>query len=283
MPEGPECKSYADALHDEMGGKEIVDIQFLSGRYKTGEPPTGIDAFVKDLPLTVRQVSCKGKFIYFKLDNSNTFTLPPSPPKYIWSTLGLTGGWAKTNESSSRFCFTLSDGVKIYFVDQRNFGTVCFNKTEDETKAKLKTLGFDFLHSDKSFDNVTESFSIFRKKKNFNKPLCEILMDQSNYAGVGNYIKAEALYQCRLSPHRLGLSLNPSDIESLHDAIKNVMRGSYLSRHPELYSYFNLDEADDRIFKKLIYKQTKDPLGNDILAEATSDGRTTYWAPNIQK
>jgi len=33
----------------------------------------------------------------------------------------------------------------------------------------------------------------------------------------------------------------------------------------------------------IVYGQTHDPEGNEVIKEKTTDGRTTHWVPLVQK
>ena len=48
-----------------------------------------------------------------------------------------------------------------------------------------------------------------------NKTIAEFLMDQSMCAGIGNYLKAEILYDAAISPHRIVKSLDSEEFNKL--------------------------------------------------------------------
>lgn len=268
MPEGPECRIYAEALDDELRGKKIHNVEILSGRYKK-TLPEGYELFMKSLPRRVVEVSVKGKFIYFRLNAD----------KYIWSTLGMTGAWTTRRESDARLAFHYDDGV-LYYCDVRNFGTLKFRMSHAETEAKLASLGYDLLNCEEP--QLALTLKTLGLKRNQKKTLAQILMDQKSFAGVGNYIKAEALYRARLSPHRTGESLSAEERSALHDALVTVMRGSYASKTKRFVHYTDMKECGQE-FKKIVYKKAQDPLGNKVIQEETKDKRTTHWVPALQK
>lgn len=267
MPEGPECKLYAEKLNYWLRGQELKSVELLSGRY-TKTKPSGLDGMA--FPAKLGCVMTKGKFIYFEFLREN------GGNRFIWSTLGLTGSWHEFPNDNPRVKFNFTGEVpSIYFWDQRNFGTLHFNKSTDETFDKILGLGIDFLKGNSDFQETQE---IFKLKKNQNKTLAEILMNQENYAGVGNYIKAEALYRAKLSPWRLGKDVAETEQRKLHQDIQDIMWGAYYTRKGEI----TLMEKYDG-FRKVIYKQKISPCGNPIIHEETDDGRTTWWVPKVQK
>lgn len=271
MPEGPECKAYATSLHQELCGRTITEFAFVAGRYSKNLPE-GFEKFSEQMPCKVLSVKVKGKFIYFTVETTQGIT-------DIWNTLGLTGGWSSRKDKNLRAIIKY-DGEELYFSDQRNFGTLKFGNSLKETQDKLDSLGHDFLLGDVA---CTKSLSIFKIKRNQGRTLAEILMDQRNYAGVGNYIKAEALYRAQIAPHRTGSSLIEAEIIKLHESIQNIMREAYQARPTALIGYKDLPVADTKIFHKVVYRKFKDPLGNEVKAEDTKDKRTTYWVPAIQR
>lgn len=268
MPEGPECAHYADKINASYAGLNLLSIRILSGRYEK-TTPFGLKDFI--LPKKLGSVDTKGKFIYFGFEK--TVDNIRVADGYVWNTLGLTGGWTEDYHPHNRVEFVFEGGRSLFFFDQRNFGTFHFGKTQMETAIKLDSLGMDFLLGTRP----ELSLEVFKKKKNQNKTLAEILMNQENYAGVGNYIKAEALYRARLSPHRLGNSLSQEEIILLHQSLHDVVNQAYQSK----LNYWNPIEDGDS-FKKVIYKGSVAPCGNAIIGEATKDGRTTWWVPAVQ-
>ena len=81
MPEGPEVKRTVDFLKSAFKNNEsIKDIEIVSGRYAKGKPFQGYNDMSFEIPLVVRKVSCKGKFIYFLFDNLASLTTPPCGP-----------------------------------------------------------------------------------------------------------------------------------------------------------------------------------------------------------
>lgn len=274
MPEGPECRIIAEGLSTELKGNKVESLELISGRYLRHGPPKMWREFLSNLPTVCDHVGFKGKFIYLTFENSDWS---------IWNTLGMSGCWLKEQTADARVSLAYQDALgkdkKLYFTDQRNFGTLKFANNTAELVAKLTSLGLDLLNTDVSHDM---SIDIFRKKRNQKKTLAEVLMNQKNFAGVGNYIKAEALYRAKLSPHRTSDSLSDDDITLLHDQLKEVMRGSYAARGFSMKNYKDLNGEVGK-FQKIVYRQNKDPYGNPVIKEETKDRRTTHWVPKIQK
>lgn len=271
MPEGPECKILSEGLDACLKGKCITGLRVVSGRY-TRKPLAGLEKFQKSLPAEVKQVKCRGKFIWFKLLTSPDET-------FIFNTLGMTGGWTRHATPATRIELDYDDGT-LYFNDQRNFGTLKVNMTWDDLLSKLhKDLGDDLLTNPECIPRALRTLQLARCKS---KTLPEVLMNQKNFPGVGNYVKAEVLYRARLSPHRTPESLSDEETRLLVQSVADVLRESYASKKMTLVDYRETQECGQD-FEKVVYKRDKDPLGNPVKAEKTKDKRTTYWVPAVQR
>ena len=73
------------------------------------------ELFQQSLPLKINKVNCKGKFIWFQLDDNWS----------IWNTLGMSGGW-KTEPIKHSDVKISVDDLDLWFTDQRHFGTFKF-------------------------------------------------------------------------------------------------------------------------------------------------------------
>jgi endonuclease-8 len=276
MPEGPECKIISEQLNGYLCGKKILDISVLTGRYSDSTPIVGLDSFLKDGPLKVRSVSCKGKFIYVLLNGSDSRLKGWS----MWNTLGTAGWWTPLESKHSRVRFSLDQASSLYFNDTNNFGTIKLEGCISKLRDKLRSIGPDMLSSPAS----SSDFYSLINSQNQNKNICKFLLNQKLISGVGNYIKSESLYMSRISPHRKCGSISLFEAVSLRMAIVKVIKDSYTSGgifkgsdrtiSPVIGSYSN---------NLCVYSKQKDPFGRDVMVEKTDDNRNTYWVPSIQR
>lgn len=271
MPEGPECRIITDQLHESLVGKTLRAVTILSGRYERHGDPKGLVDFSRRLPLTCLYVSCKGKFIHLAFQDQSGI-------RSIWNTLGMTGYWARKQDLHARVRFEFDSG-DLYFCDARNFGTLSFDHTEQETMGKIGTLGIDLLAGPVN-DELFKRQLLKRKKKT----IVETLMDQSITAGVGNYIKCEALYHSGISPHRVTDTLTNDEFKGLQRAIVHVMASSYASKGHTMSDFRDIDGSSGSYkYDLAVYNKGHDPKGNPVRREETRDGRTTHWVPVLQK
>jgi len=267
MPEGPEVKRIGLSLAKRLTAKKIKNIEIMSGRYAKKEP-SGIKEISNHFPLSIVGCGVHGKFIYFICNNEWS----------IWNTLGMTGYWSPEKQKHSRLKFVLNDG-EIYFNDMRNFGTIKFVRGKFNLIQKLESLGVDMLSNP-----PTDEVFITKLRKKPNWSLAKVLMDQSIISGVGNYIKADALWLSKLSPKRKVSDCTSSQLAFLNTNIQSVMRSSYESGGATIQSYKNFNgDIGGYTEKMLVYGRKTDLHGNEVIKEQTDDGRTTHWVPSIQK
>jgi formamidopyrimidine-DNA glycosylase len=286
MPEIAEIALTAEILEKYLKNKMLLSFDFISGRYSK-KHPIGYEEFVGVLPLKIKKINSRGKFLWFELYN-------PADKKdiwYIWNTFGLTGMWSLFEPQYARALLTFSGNNTAYFSDMRNFGTFKFGQDKAALDKKLAELSPDFLKDD-DFD--------LGKIKKYKIPIVKILMDQKKVgSGLGNYLVAEILYRAGISPHRLGSQLSDEDIENLKYWIKYIVKLSYVDNH--IGYMVNLEEESNKLAKKnyhpdiklkektfkfLVYRKKTDPYGNKVKVDkivGTGDNkRSTYWVPAIQ-
>ena len=268
MPEGPEVKRNTDFLNRELTGGMIEKVEIQSGRYKKHGPFKNFDEMISRT-LIISEVCCKGKFIYFKFQDGTS----------LWCTLGMSASWQKKETKHSRFYIKTSYGNEVYFNDIRNFGTLKYVITEKELNDKLKTLGPDVLSSYVD----TELFKT-RLDKKPKWSIAKALMNQSVVSGIGNYLKAEILYAAKISPHRLCKDLTKDEIELIAEKSFEITNASYQSGGATIMTY--RDENNEKgLYSRrfMVYNHKTDPKGNKVIKETTTDKRSTYWVPEIQK
>ena len=263
MPEGPEVRITIDFLNKVLKNKTINLLTFCGGKY-TDIRPTGYNNFDKFLPATVKDVACKGKFIYFTLFKKEGES---EQYYYILHSLMLTGRWQKNYDDKCKCFIELDNGFTIWFRDTRSFATFSFTNERKVLDDKLNKLGPDIMTRDFTLDYFKNTIAKFP-----NRNITSFLMDQSLFSGIGNYIKAEVLYYSNISPLRKMKDLSDSDIELLHEGIRIIPRISYNNKGVTLRDFADENGNTTKnllhVYGKKTAKRTKTP-----------DGRTTYWDP----
>lgn len=121
--------------------------------------------------------------------------------------------------------------IKFYFCDQLSFGTlkaIDVNNDNDDNddvlEKKLKELGPDLLDDKTTFELFREQI---RKKVNNIKSIGNVIVNQKIVSGVGNYLRADALWMAKISPFRKVSEINDRELENVYRSIKSLMLGDY--------------------------------------------------------
>lgn len=299
MPEINEVRKYADFIRTKLKNKYINEINILKGRYIKHGPFNNYDVIVKELPLKLLDVKTKGKFMYIILEKNY----------YIFSTLGLSGGWCYYTNNTNKYEHPLLDDYlnkysveqyrkkslnhlnvefkikngSLYFHDVLSFGTLNIINDDKLLNKKLSIIGPDVM--DISFD----IFNIqILKKNNLNKKIGIVLMNQKIISGIGNYLRADILWLSKISPFRLINDLDKNDINTIYKNTLILTWGEYdFEKAIKMKILKNIDKKKlpkyyNRDF--FVYKQYKDIYNNIVYKKELFEGsqkRTIYWT-NIQ-
>lgn len=259
MPEIAEVRRTVDFLNSKLRGNFIMKWKFIKGKYAK-RFPIGFES-VK-FPIFVEEVKCKGKFIYMIISSENG-------PIYVLHHMMLTGWWEDTKNKNSVWIIETDEKEKLYFRNTRGFATIKFTSDIKILQNHLDKLGPDIM--DEKFTEEVWN-RILRKYEN--KNITSFLMDQKCISGCGNYIKSEALYSSGISPLRKVKSLTNNERKLLYRNIRVIPKLAY---HYKKINPKSSSCGSDNIFSLKIYKNPK------AKQTKTSDGRITYWDPEIQK
>jgi formamidopyrimidine-DNA glycosylase len=290
MPEGVEIYIQINKLKPKCLGKTIVEINRNNRFQKNGIKNPEMVA----LPLKVIDVWSRGKVIIFETVDRNNEIL------YITSQLGMSGQWVFEPHEHSNLWISFGEpspthpgywqvNETIWYDDMKHFGSIGFYRDLTEIWKRhgpclmLTTLinngEIDIKHLKPDQKLVSlELYSKEIKNKRFkSKRIAEFMMDQTRVAGVGNYLRAEILYQARISPERLLTSLSDSDIKTLYESTLDVMYRSYIAK-----GKYHVGQECGSGFKMLAYKQLYDPNGYRVVTFPDKNDRMCYYVPEIQ-
>lgn len=274
MPELPEVSLSRDCIKPILINQKIINI-FVgpNGRYRSS-PPEKYYQFQQSLLQSdcfITNIKNRGKFMYWSFSNG----------WYLFNTFGMTGSWNPAQSKHVCFGFDLANQQSIYFNDPRHFGTIKFSNNRQDLTKKLKELGWDALQD--PLDIKWQNYLTAQLNVN-NNPIATTLLNQKIFAGVGNYIRAEALYKAKISPWRLCKQLTNQEILELLNAIVEVVNDSYNHQGATLLTYKTAYGEEGRYTSKFqVYSKLQDPFNNPIKTELTPEGRTIHWCPAIQK
>jgi DNA-formamidopyrimidine glycosylase len=267
MPEAPEVRRTTDWLKINLVNKIIRDIN-VGGRF-IKQPIQRLEELKGRKVIGVR---CKGKVIVLDFEDNISAV----------STLGMSGMW--TNQERKHVALTLwcelppTRGIlPIFYVDQRRFGNFVVTDTRVAT-SRLDVLGWDPFSDPTAYGKARLRSVKYAKLK-----ICDVLLKQDVFAGVGNYIRAEAMYRARLNPNTILLDMSDCMWNSLCVAIANVIKESYFRGGATLENFFDGDgNRGNQVDFLEVYGKTHDSAGNPIVKFRCSSDRTVWWCPAVQ-
>jgi formamidopyrimidine-DNA glycosylase len=280
MPELPEVETVRRIMRRVLKGHKIVDVEVVPDNIVMGSTPP--EAFTEALKgRTVTEIGRKGKYWWIELDQKPV----------VFGHLGM-AGWVRElgapttrlrehgnaplddEEGRPRFLklmLTADDGKRIAFTDQRRLARLWLgdNPAED---SRVKELGFD------CYDELPAAKEIRAFLQKRSAPIKAVLLDQSVFAGIGNWIADETLYHARLNPKRAADSLSAAEVERLRDAIEMVMRvavdaGADAEKYPENWLFTSRWGG----------KKGRTEINGEKIIREPVGGRTTAWVPSLQK
>lgn len=299
MPEGVEVRVIADSLARDLIGLTITDVEWdTRSRYDREDLP-GYDAVEHRFPGLIENIWVKGKRIIFTLVSQ-----VDKKKFYLFSFLGMEGKWCHERQKHSNLWLNIGKKFDttpplfivervLYYDDTRHMGRVEFLANDEILKEKLDQIGPDILayalYQKGNLPSLPESEHVtsekwrekFRNPRLKNKQVCDFLLDQKRFGGIGNYIRNEALYIARVRPDRSLGSLSDDEIEKLRLAVIDIVYRSYMAQGLTIRSYWDPDRNKGS-FKCLVYGQEKCPQGYPVIKSTFKDGRTSHWVKEIQ-
>jgi formamidopyrimidine-DNA glycosylase len=311
MPEIVEVRKIKDFLKKIMKNKYIESINILKGRYKTHKPFELYYKLKNNLPLKVLEIKTKGKFMYFILEDDF----------YIFSTLGLTGGWIKfldkknfkkddkkvsdykfpvlfdnlskeifekyhkTSINNLNVEFKMSDSTIVYYYDSLSFGTLKVIDNKEDLEKKLNQIGPDIMEETTTIDIFINNVT---KEKNLDKYIGNVIMNQKVISGVGNYLRSDILWLSRISPFRKVKDLSKAELNTIYNNSRKLTWGEYDLKKGIKNNIIQKKDIFPRDFNRnfFVYICKKDIYDNVVVVEKLYEGsveRRIYWCPKYQK
>ncbi|HWA82213.1 MAG TPA: DNA-formamidopyrimidine glycosylase family protein [Fimbriimonadaceae bacterium] len=280
MPELPEVETVRRIMKRVLKGHKIAEVEIVPDDIVQGSTPP--EAFVEALKgSAVTDVGRKGKYWWIELDGKT----------YLFGHLGMAGwirelgaptvrlrehGNAPLDDGNGRPRFlkmmlTAEDGRRIAFTDQRRLARMWLG--DDPAKdSRIKQLGFDCYDE---LPSAKELGAILAKRT---APIKAVLLDQTVFAGVGNWIADETLYHAKIAPKRTADSLSAAEVSRLRGSLEMVVHtaveaGADSDKYP----------ADWLFSSRWGGKKGRTEIDGKKIVREPVGGRTTAWVPSVQK
>ena len=238
---------------EEFIDSKLKDIEIVSGRYKNHGPPKNFDRL--NLPKKIIDFYSHGKFAIMVLEHNI----------YVYLTMGMSGFLGTDFYKHLRLKFKTSRG-DFYLDDTRNFAQIQILNQEEHDK-KISNLGYDPLGKNKM---SLKDFIVYFRKFKKSWIIADAFMNPKFIAGIGNYLRAEILYESRIDPFCTLEEFTDEMIEILYKVTHKIIKHSYNMILNGSYIKFK------------VYRKQKCPLGNKIeyLDRKT---RRLWYCPKIIK
>ncbi|MFM5967903.1 MAG: Fpg/Nei family DNA glycosylase [Micrococcales bacterium] len=271
MPEGHTVHRSANQFNRAFKSRSLI-VDSPQGRFaQSAELISGA---------TLKSAFAVGKQLFLRFDNELTVRIH----------LGIYGKWRwyQLDEPEQlpeirgeiRARFYGSDAKGKHRLAELRGPTACEVLNSTEVDQVLNRLGADPLNPD---PDDSEYLRFETKVLKSSKTIGLLLMDQAVISGIGNVYRAELLFRARLSPHRRGKDLLPSQVRELwDDSVKllevGVRKGVMITRD----EFLSKDPGKQH--RNFVYKREGKPCrvcGTDVAIEIAA-GRKLYWCTGCQ-
>lgn len=217
MPEGPEVESVTRELQAlinlTISNAFLTPLALKYNRYIKQQENIQVLHNKK-----IQKIERRGKFIIWWFDSNP-----------VVNHLGMTGGWIiqeKQEELSSypKVVLEFKEGQRAIFDDIRNFGRFEIFKSENdllEQTESIRTLGVNGLETPFPQAKFKE---LLYMKRNQDKQIGSLLLDQRVVAGVGNIYKSESLFRAKIHPIIPVKLLSEKEIKILGKSISEILQ-----------------------------------------------------------
>jgi endonuclease-8 len=278
MPEGPENRKYAEKIAAILEGEKLLDFR---GSTKDAK------IWLQDHPDAIKgqkvlSVRSHGKNIIIQLSNGY----------FLYSHLMMFGHWLFPDkppqdvDPREKALFVTKKGVALLY------SAPVFHIGQGDPYQEvpsLHKLGPDVLPYEGKFDSK-EFTKRLLTPANAKRAIGAALMDQSIAAGIGNYLRAEILFDCKINPFKRVDELSEDELECLRITIPAMAARAYRDGGK---SARKSRKAQDQSPGKTkapgmtyqVYRRTGQPCvacGTKIL-EAEMEKRTVYFCPKCQR
>jgi formamidopyrimidine-DNA glycosylase len=262
MPEGPEVRYLVELSKKYILGKSIKKIKALS-RKKVYIPKDKHNEKIID-------VDCKGKLMWIQMKSY-----------YIHIHFGITGWLYFDKPDYTKYIIYLNKGINIYIDSKRKFTKMKIYNTVSHNRI-INKLGIDILSKDFTIDKYLNTIS------NYKVNISRLLLNQSIFSGIGNYIRNESLYLSMVNPKSNTSKITTNRLIKLYDSIRYVAFSNLITWLKE----YRLKIPND--IKKIlpnkiqipyifrVYGRTKDQYGNSITLTKNIIDRKTYYVKDRQ-
>ena len=262
MPEGPEIRRAADKLEQALLGKPLTDVWFAFPQLQTYQSSL--------IGECITAIETRGKALLTHFSNGLT----------LYSHNQLYGVW-RVVESGEPPPTKRSLRVRLAAGEQAIllYSASDIELLNSETLAShpfLQRVGPDVLDMRLTVEQVSERLLSARFRR---RQLGGLLLDQAFLAGLGNYLRAEILWQAQLLPQHKAQDLPAEKLAQLAEAMLAIPRHSYQMR-----GTMDENRHHGAVFRFKVFNRTGKPCERcgTLIEKGTLSSRPFYWCPGCQ-
>lgn len=225
MPELPEVETVKRGLSVLIVGKRIQTVTHDTPK-SFPNSPTDVEAFLKNS--TVIDIRRRAKVLLIDLSSDHSLVIHLKMTGQLVYRGEQVFGAGHPNDSligelpdkSTRVIIEFTDGSFLYFNDQRKFGWVkLYPIVEVPNIDFMKKVGPEPFE-----DELTAQSFVERIRRRNGTTIKAALLDQTVVAGIGNIYADEALWGARIHPARRVSEVVDTDLKTLLDEIRYVLK-----------------------------------------------------------
>jgi len=264
MPELPEIYNISNQLN-----KEIVNLK-ITGVIINQEKSINLEVedFIKLLlNQEIKTVTSKGKWVeitFTSLDN-------------LYINLGMGGDLLYSDsipEKKHQAIINLDNGKLLSFRFWW-FGYIHFVK-KDEIHQMTNKLGLDIFR-----DNVSKE-QFIKQIKQRKGSLKTYLLNQKNFAGIGNYYIHDILFNAKINPLKKINEVSTQKLGRLYNSIISEFQDS-ISKRGAHYEYDIHHNYGEFTANKVAYKDGQLCICNTVIKKVKTGATSSYYCPKCQK
>ena len=245
MPECAEVKIMSDFINHIVGQEAFFEKIEKSPVSKV---KTDLEVFNGGVfTLTAKS---RGKEMMLTLEQIGGDVNGPNIKK-LFVTLGMSGNWAYVRKDSknieqvlkhSHLRFITTRGNYLVLHDIRSFAKWKWVENWNKGRGPCPLTEFEEFRAHLLMNwKVSKAFSV---------SLNELLMNQSYFNGVGNYLRAEILYRLKINPFQKANELNSSQVHDLIMLCNLCVRDAYTLGGGQLKDWHNPLGTSEKNFKE---------------------------------
>lgn len=280
MPELAEVETVRRVMESALLGREIAQSHFEEDSIVLKKTPAQV--YKQELEgATVTEVGRKGKYWWLRLENRLC----------LCGHLGMAGWIREVGQPTARLrehgkkpldddagrprflkmSLTSMDGRTIVLTDGRRLARLWLCAEPHQSKPILE-LGPDVYNEPRSPEDLRKVLA------GRVAPMKALLLDQKLFAGVGNWLADEILFQARISPKRKGKDVGVEELALLLAKLKEVLDFAISVKTEE-----SLFPREWMFQARWGGKRGSDTIAGYQITREEVGGRTTAWVPELQK